>query len=506
MAGDTQGTQSTSGGTVLPKDFGVSLDDKFDLSKQRIFMTGTQAVIRMMLMQHERDTLQGRNTAGFISGYRGSPLGALDQQLHRFRKPLDAAHIVFTPGINEELAATACWGTQQAEMRGEGKYDGVFSLWYGKGPGVDRSGDVFRHANMAGTSEWGGVLALMGDDHTAESSTTAHQSEFHFVDVMMPILNPAGVQEVLDYGLYGFAMSRYTGAWVALKGVKDTVESTAVVDGSIDRVTIRQPSDFAMPRGGLNIRPRDGILAMEERLQDYKRDAMLAFLRANPINRIVMSGGTAPRVGIITVGKSYLDVRQALDDLGIDEAQANSIGLRLYKIGCAWPLEPVGLAEFVRGLELVIVVEEKRSLIEVQLREELYGKPHQPVCIGKRDEQGEWLFPVKGALDPNDIGNGCCAFTRVRSCARGCSGSNNYRPICPRCRMWAAAFRISARAVRITPPQKCRKACALMRASGAITWCNGWIAKPRALPRWAVREPTGWANLLSPTAPMCSRI
>ncbi len=404
MAGDTQGTQSTSGGTVLPKDFGVSLDDKFDLSKQRIFMTGTQAVIRMMLMQHERDTLQGRNTAGFISGYRGSPLGALDQQLHRFRKPLDAAHIVFTPGINEELAATACWGTQQAEMRGEGKYDGVFSLWYGKGPGVDRSGDVFRHANMAGTSEWGGVLALMGDDHTAESSTTAHQSEFHFVDVMMPILNPAGVQEVLDYGLYGFAMSRYTGAWVALKGVKDTVESTAVVDGSIDRVTIRQPSDFAMPRGGLNIRPRDGILAMEERLQDYKRDAMLAFLRANPINRIVMSGGTAPRVGIITVGKSYLDVRQALDDLGIDEAQANSIGLRLYKIGCAWPLEPVGLAEFVRGLELVIVVEEKRSLIEVQLREELYGKPHQPVCIGKRDEQGEWLFPVKGALDPNDIG------------------------------------------------------------------------------------------------------
>ncbi len=410
MAGDTQGNQSASGGTDLAIDVPVlsdrkiSLDDKFDLSKQRVFMTGTQAVIRMMLMQHERDRLQGRNTAGFISGYRGSPLGALDQQLHRFRKPLDAARIVFTPGINEELAATACWGTQQAEMRGEGKYDGVFSLWYGKGPGVDRSGDVFRHANMAGTSPWGGVLALMGDDHTAESSTTAHQSEFHFVDVMMPILNPAGVQEVLDYGLYGFAMSRYTGAWVALKGVKDTVESTAVVDGSIDRITIRQPTDFVMPKGGLSIRPRDGILAMEERLQDYKRDAMLAFLRANPINRLVMSGGDAPRIGIVTTGKSYLDVRQALDDLGIDEARADSLGLRLYKVGCVWPLEPVGLAEFVRGLDLVIVVEEKRSLIEVQLREELYGKPHQPVCIGKRDEQGEWLFPVKGALDPNDIG------------------------------------------------------------------------------------------------------
>lgn len=382
----------------------VSLDDKYDLSKQRVFMTGTQAVIRMLLMQHERDRLQGRNTAGFISGYRGSPLGALDQQLLRFRKPLDAANIVFTPGLNEELAATACWGTQQAEMRGEGKYDGVFALWYGKGPGVDRSGDVFRHANMAGTSPWGGVLALMGDDHTAESSTTAHQSEFHFVDVMMPILNPAGVQEILDYGLYGYAMSRYTGAWVALKGVKDTVESTAIVDGSIDRVTIRTPHDFTLPEGGLNIRPRDGILAMEERLQDFKRDAMLAFLRANPINRIVMSGGDNPRLGIITLGKSYLDVRQALDDLGIDEAKANSIGLRLYKIGCAWPLEPQGLAEFVRGLDMVIVVEEKRSLVEVQLREELYGKPHQPICVGKRDEKGDWLFPVKGALDPNDIG------------------------------------------------------------------------------------------------------
>ena len=220
---------------LLQSDFArsVSLSDKYDLRKDHVFMTGTQAVIRMLLMQHARDQRAGKKTAGFISGYRGSPLGALDQQLEKNKKALAEAPIHFTPGINEELAATACWGSQQAEMRGEGRYDGVFALWYGKGPGVDRSGDVFRHANMAGTSPWGGVLALMGDDHTAESSTTAHQSEFTFVDVMMPILNPAGVQEILDYGLYGYAMSRFTGTWTALKGVKDTVESTAVVDLSL---------------------------------------------------------------------------------------------------------------------------------------------------------------------------------------------------------------------------------------------------------------------------------
>ena len=280
----------------------VSLDDKYDLDQEQVFITGTQAIARLLMMQHERDHRAGLNTAGFVSGYRGSPLGGLDQQLTRARKLLEPRNIVFKPGLNEELAATACWGTQQAEMRGEGRYDGVFSLWYGKGPGVDRSGDVFRHANMAGTSPHGGVLALMGDDHTAESSTTAHQSEFHFVDVMIPILNPAGVQEILDYGLYGWAMSRFCGTWVAFKGMKDTVESTAVVDGRVDRVKIVTP-EFAMPPGGLNIRPRDGILDMEARLHDWKRDAMLAFVRANKINKIITSGGRAPKIGIITTGK-----------------------------------------------------------------------------------------------------------------------------------------------------------------------------------------------------------
>jgi indolepyruvate ferredoxin oxidoreductase len=380
-----------------------SLSDRFDLSRPRILLTGTQAIVRLLLMQKERDRRASLNTAGYITGYRGSPLGGVDAQMHRAKALFDANDITFMPGLNEDLAVTAIWGAQQAEMRGEGKYDGVFSIWYGKGPGVDRSGDALRHVNLAGTSKHGGVLALMGDDHTAESSTTAHQSDYHFVDVMMPILSPAGVQEILDYGVHGFAMSRFAGVWVGIKLLKDTVESTASVDGSIDRITPIIPADFALPIGGLNIRPGDPVLAQEERLQESKRDAMLAYIRANRLNRIITSGGANPKIGVITVGKSYLDVRQAMDDLGIDEVRANDLGLRLYKIAAPWPLEPQGLREFADGLDLIIVVEEKRSLIEVQLREELYGSPHQPQCIGKKDEHGDWLFPVKGALDANDI-------------------------------------------------------------------------------------------------------
>src|SRR6516164_3561096 len=381
----------------------VTLDDKYDLTKSRIFVTGFQAIVRLCLMQKERDRRAGLNTAGYVTGYRGSPLGTLDQQFIRAQRSLDKYDIRFQAGINEDIAATAIWGSQQAELRGEGKFDGVFGLWYGKGPGVDRTGDVFRHANFAGTSKYGGVLALMGDDHTAESSTTAHQSEYHFIDVMIPILNPAGVQEILDYGLYGWAMSRFCGTWVALKSMHETVESTAVIDGSLERVNIVIPDDFAMPEGGLNIRLRDTILGQEARLHDYKRDAMLAFVRANKLNKYITSGGRQPKIGVITVGKSYLDVRQALDELGIDEVKCNDLGIRLYKIGCPWPISQRDLKQFADGLELIIVVEEKRSLIEVQVREELYGTANQPVCIGKKDEQGNWLFPVKGALDPNEV-------------------------------------------------------------------------------------------------------
>ncbi|POR46765.1 indolepyruvate ferredoxin oxidoreductase family protein [Bosea psychrotolerans] len=381
----------------------VALDDKYDLSKQKIFLTGTQAIARMLMVQRERDRLAGLNTAGFVSGYRGSPLGGLDQQLSRAGRQLKAANIVFQPGLNEDLAATAVWGTQQAELQGEGKYDGVFALWYGKGPGVDRTGDVFRHGNMAGTSPHGGVICLMGDDHTAESSTNAHQTEFVLVDRMMPILNPAGVQEIMDYALHGLALSRFASVWVGIKCVKDNIESTASVDGAIDRVTITLPDDFVMPPGGLSIRRELDFLDQEKRLHIHKRAAILAYLRANKLNQTITSGGKSPRIGIITVGKSYLDVRQALEDLGIDEVRANDLGIRLFKVACPWPLDPSELKSFAAGLDLVMVVEEKRSLIEVQLREELYGSEAQPMVIGKKDEAGEWLFPVHGALDPNDV-------------------------------------------------------------------------------------------------------
>ena len=350
-------------------NYKVSLDDRYDLSQERVFLTGTQAIVRLTLMQKERDRRAGLNTAGYVTGYRGSPLGGLDQTFLRAGPALEQHEVKFQPGLNEDLAATALWGSQQAELRGDGKFDGVFGIWYGKGPGVDRTGDVFRHANFAGSSKNGGVLALMGDDHTCESSTTAHQSEFHFVDVMIPILNPAGVQELLDFGLHGFAMSRFAGVWVGIKCVKETIESTAVVDGSLDRIKVAIPQDFTMPPGGLNIRGLDGALGQEARLHDFKRDAMLAYVRANKLNRIVTSGGKNAKIGIITTGKSYLDVRLAFDELGVDEVRANELGIRLYKIGCPWPIEPHGLKEFAAGLDLIIVVEEKRSLIEVQVRE-----------------------------------------------------------------------------------------------------------------------------------------
>jgi indolepyruvate ferredoxin oxidoreductase len=381
----------------------VSLDDKYDLSQHRVFLTGTQAIVRLALMQKARDEAAGLNTAGYVTGYRGSPLGGLDQQFMRGAQVLKPKNILFQPAINEDLAATALWGSQQAEMRGEGAYDGVFGMWYGKGPGVDRSGDVFRHANTAGTSRHGGVLALLGDDHGAESSTVPHQSEFALVDAMMPVLHPAGVQEILDYGLYGLALSRFAGVWVGIKCVHDNVESTAIVDGSPDRVRIEYPHDFEMPPGGLNIRPADDRFDQERRLHIYKRFAAVAFAHANRLDDIVLSGGTGARIGVVSTGKSYLDVRQALDELGIDEVEAARLGLRLLKVAMVWPLDPEIVHEFAKGLDLVIVVEEKRSLIEVQIREYLCNQKASPLVIGKADEAGSHLFPAYGTLEPNQI-------------------------------------------------------------------------------------------------------
>ncbi|HEY5597700.1 MAG TPA: indolepyruvate ferredoxin oxidoreductase family protein, partial [Kiloniellales bacterium] len=331
----------------------VSLDDKYALDTGRIFLTGTQALVRLPIMQRQRDAAAGLNTGCFISGYRGSPLGALDQQLWQARRFLQSNHIHFKPGVNEDLAATAVWGSQQGNLFGDGNFDGVFAMWYGKGPGVDRSGDVFKHGNAAGSSPHGGVLLLAGDDHTAKSSTLAHQCEYSFMDAMIPVFNPAGIQEFLDLGLYGWAMSRYSGCWIGFKTIGETVDSSASVHVDPQRVRIVLPEDFEMPPGGLNIRWPDPPLAQEDRLHRYKVHAALAFARANRIDRVVIDSPKR-RFGIVTAGKSYLDVRQALDDLGIDDKMAADIGLTVYKVGMAWPLERSGLRDFAEGLDEIL--------------------------------------------------------------------------------------------------------------------------------------------------------
>jgi len=369
----------------------ASLDDKYTLERGRVFMTGTQALIRLMMLQRERDRAAGLNTAGFVSGYRGSPLGGLDQALWRAQKHLDSHHIKFQPGVNEDLAATAVWGTQQVGMFPGARYDGVFGMWYGKGPGVDRCGDVFKHANAAGTSKHGGVLVLAGDDHAAKSSTLPHQSEHIFKACLIPVLNPSSVQDYLDLGLHGYAMSRFSGCWIAFKCVTDVVESGASVEVGLERIKIKYP-EFAMPPGGLNIRWPDAILEQEARILDYKVYAAIAYARANGLDRIVYDT-SKPRLGIATTGKSFGDVMQALADLGIDEHVARDIGLRVYKVGMSWPLEPQGARRFAEGLEEILVVEEKRQVIEYQIKEELYtweaGK-RAPRVVGKFDDNGEW--------------------------------------------------------------------------------------------------------------------
>ena len=380
----------------------VDLDDKYTRPRGRVFLTGIQALVRLVLTQRRRDLAAGHDTAGYVSGYRGSPLGGLDQQLWRAKAHLDRHHVVFQPGVNEDVAATACWGTQQAGLDGEGAYDGVFCLWYGKGPGVDRSGDVLRHANLAGTSKLGGAVALLGDDHACESSTTAHHSEYAMVDASIPVLHPAGVQEILDYGLYAIALSRYSGCWTALKCVHDTVEAAASVEIDPERIEIVVPDDPAVPPEGLGIRWPDTPQAQEKRLYERKLEAVKAFCRANRLDRTVWDADRA-WLGVATTGKSYLDVRQAFEDLGIDEAGARRLGVRLYKVAMPFPLEPEGARRFADGLDTILVVEEKRALIETQLKDVLYAVPDAPRIAGKRDEDGRPLFPSAGRLDSNHI-------------------------------------------------------------------------------------------------------
>jgi len=382
----------------------VTLDDKYSLEVGRAFMSGVQALVKLPMLQRQRDALQGKNTAGFISGYRGSPLGGYDQSLEKARKYLQAQNIVFQPGLNEELAATALWGTQQLGFAppGSNRFDGVFGIWYGKGPGVDRCADVFKHANMAGTTPWGGVLAVAGDDHVAKSSTAAHQSDHIFKACGLPVFFPASVQDILDLGLHALAMSRFAGVWAGMKTIQEIVESSATAHIDPERVQIVLP-EFVMPPGGVHIRWPDTALEQEQRLFDYKWYAALAYIRANKLNHNVIEN-PQDRFGLIASGKAYNDTRQALLDLGLDDATCQRLGVRLHKVNVVWPLEAQTTREFATGLREILVVEEKRQVIEYQLKEELYNwrDDVRPDVIGKFDDVdghggGEWSMPNPSA-------------------------------------------------------------------------------------------------------------
>ncbi len=376
----------------------VSLEDKYTLPEGRAFMSGVQALVRLPMLQRQRDAASGLNTAGFISGYRGSPLGGYDQALWAAKKHLAQNHIVFQPGVNEELGATAVWGTQQLDLYPDKKkYDGVFGIWYGKGPGVDRCSDVFKHANMAGTAKHGGVIAIAGDDHISKSSTAPHQSDHIFKACGLPVFFPSSVQEILDMGLHAFAMSRFSGVWAGMKTIQEVVESSSSISVDPDRVKIVLPEDFAMPPGGLHIRWPDAPLEQEARLMDYKWYAALAYIRANRLNYNVIAG-PQDRFGIIASGKAFNDTRQALIDLGLDEEACRRLGVRLHKVNVVWPLEATITRDFAQGLQEILVVEEKRQVIEYQLKEELYNwrADVRPNVLGKFDEVegdnsgGEW--------------------------------------------------------------------------------------------------------------------
>ncbi|NTJ09244.1 indolepyruvate ferredoxin oxidoreductase family protein [Rhizobium lusitanum] len=372
-----------------------SLDDRYVLDRGNILVSGTQALVRLPMIQRQRDLARGLNTAGYVSGYRGSPLASFDREMARARKYLDDHHIRFQPGLNEDMAATAVWGTQQTAMFPGARYDGVFAMWYGKGPGVDRSMDVIRHANAVGTNPNGGVLLLVGDDHGAVSSTLPHQSEHNLISAMVPLLSPAGVGEYIDYGLFGWALSRYSGAWVGFKCQTEIVECTATVE--LDRPAIIYPDGHS----DLSLRWPDGPHAMERRLEN-KMDAIHVFARQNSIDRTIW-GSTAgkARLGIVSTGKSWLDLMGALTSLGIDERRAGELGIRLYKIGMVWPIEPEGLQRFASDVETLLVVEEKRAVIEDQIKAQLFNlaSDRRPRVYGKFGVDGRPLLSAAGEIN-----------------------------------------------------------------------------------------------------------
>jgi len=382
----------------------ISLDQKYTQASGHVFLTGIQALVRLPMAQVRRDRAMGLNTAAFVTGYRGSPLGGYDQQLFAARKHLEQYNVKFQPGVNEDLAATAIWGSQQLNLSPGAKFDGITGIWYGKGPGVDRCGDVFRHGNAAGSAKNGGVLCLAGDDHGAKSSTVPHQSDHAFMSALMPYLYPSSIHEMIAMGLLGIAMSRYTGCWVGMKVITETVETTAEINLNDEMTPFVIPTDFEMPPGGLNLLWPDDRFAQDKRLQDYKGFAAIAFARANKINRVTMDSPNA-RYGIMASGKSYEDIRQALRELGITPEVAAKIGLRLYKIGMPWPLEPEGVRQFAVGLEEIFIIEERREIVENQVKQELFNwrDDVRPRIVGKMDNHDKRFLPFAAELSVSSL-------------------------------------------------------------------------------------------------------
>ena len=380
----------------------VSLDDKFTKYQGQVLINGNQALVRSLLLQRERDRRAGLNTAGYVSGYRGSPLGGLDQALWAQKRRLAEADVVFEPGVNEDLAATAIWGTQQLEVLGDATVDGVFAMWYGKGPGVDRSGDPFKHGNYSGTAPRGGVLVVYGDDHPGKSSTVANHSQQALAANSIPTLYPADVSEFTEFALWGWAMSRYSGCWVGFKVVNETAEQSMTCGFDLDRFDVVLPDTGELPPGGVHYRGTYATAQEEMILRRHKLPLVQRFARANRIDRVAM-GDERARLGIVTSGKNWHDVRMALRALGIDEARARALGVAVYKVGLMWPLEPEGLSEFAAGKAELLFVEEKTAFIESQAAGILYNQPNRPRITGKTDEAGAPLLNADLGFEATEL-------------------------------------------------------------------------------------------------------
>jgi indolepyruvate ferredoxin oxidoreductase len=387
----------------------MRLSDKYTVERGSVYLTGIQALVRLPMDQMRRDRRAGLNTGAFISGYEGSPLGGYDLQLARSRKMLDEHNIVFRPGVNEDLAATSVMGSQIFEVVGKAKVDGVLGIWYGKGPGVDRSGDIFRHANLAGTGKNCAALVLAGDDHSCKSSTIPHQSDFSLYNVGIPFLYPGNTQEIIDYGLLAIALSRFSGAWVGLKMITDVCDGGGTVVVDPDEPRIRVPENYTKTVDTRLVPPI--TLGLEHEVNHRRLQAAIEFARLNRLNRWHGAqfgsengpGLTKPWLGIASAGKSYYDLMQALRDLGIGDDQLGDLGIRIAKFGMTFPLDTAFAREFAEGLETILVIEEKRSFLELHMRDALYSQAVRPAIIGKIDLQGAPLFPPAGELDPDKI-------------------------------------------------------------------------------------------------------